>query len=132
MKKTLLFLLALGAGFYLYRQQQPTTAPSTEPDPTPITTESVQEEVNAQLIITASKDGQTAAELLENAAEIETKDYGEAGLFVTSIDGVISDNEHYWAFYVNDEYAQQGISQTVLESGDVVKFIYEEITQAEL
>lgn len=52
-------------------------------------------------------------------------------MFVTSINGVAGDNEHYWAFYVNDEFAQQGVSQTVLEGGDVVKFVYEEINQAE-
>ena len=83
-------------------------------------------------ILTASENGQTALELLEANAEIKTKDYGDAGVFVTGIDDVESNNESYWAFYVNDEYAQQGVSQTILESGDIIKFIYEEINQEEL
>ncbi len=121
-------MLALGAGVYLvYQQQKPTPSPVTNPNPAPVATESVQKEATAQLVLTATTSGQTALELLNANAKIETKDYGDAGLFVTSIDSVESDKKHYWAFYVNDEYAQQGISQTVLESGDVVKFVYEEI-----
>lgn len=122
-------MLALGAGVYLYQQQKPTVVPTTEPKPTPTVTEHVQKETNTQLILTATTSGQTALELLEASAKIKTKDYGDAGMFVTSIDNLDGDNKHYWAFYVNDEYAQQGISQTVLESGDVVKFVYEEIDQ---
>ncbi len=133
MKKIILFLFALGAGLYLYNQQRPDLAPTptTDASPTSEITEFVQENTVSQLVLTATQSGQTALELLEAKAEIETKDYGEAGVFVTSINGVVGDNEHYWAFYVNDEFAQQGVSQTVLESSDVVKFVYEEIEQAE-
>jgi hypothetical protein len=134
MKKILFFLFILGAGLYLYNQQGSNLAPTptTDATPTPEITEFIQENTAAQLVLTASQSGQTALELLEEKAEIETKDYGEAGMFITSINGVAGDNKHYWAFYVNDEFAQQGVSQTVLESNDIVKFIYEEIDQAEL
>lgn len=123
-KKITLLFFVLAAGAYLYQQQNTVTAP--------IITETVQEETNAQLVLTATQSGQTALELLESKAQLETKDYGDAGEFVTSIDGIAGDNEHYWAFYVNDEYAQQGASQTILTQGDIVKFAYEEINQAEL
>lgn len=134
MKKIIFFLFILGAGLYLYNKQGSNLAPTptTNASPTPEIYEFVQENTAAQLVLTASQSGQTALELLEEKAEIETKDYGEAGMFITSINGVAGDNKHYWAFYVNDEFAQQGVSQTVLESNDVVKFIYEEIDQAEL
>ena len=131
MKKIILFFFVLGASLYLYKQQQAAIVPPAEPSPTPVVTETTQKNTAAQLILTATQSGQTALEILEAKAEIETKDYGDAGVFVTSIDGIAGDNKHYWAFYVNDEFAQQGVSQTILESGDIIKFVYEEIDQAE-
>lgn len=130
MKKISLLLFVAVAGIFLYSQQNPTAKPTPEPSPSPVT-EVIQENTAAQLFFTATQSGQTALELLETKAEVETKDYGDAGMFVTSINGVEGDNEHYWAFYVNDEYAKQGVSQTVLESGDIVKFVYEEISQTQ-
>ena len=76
---------------------------------------------------TATQDEQTALELLQSQASIETTEYGEAGQFVTSIDGVAADSQHYWAFYLNDQYAEAGASQTILKSGDTIKFVYETI-----
>ena len=77
---------------------------------------------------TAEQDGQTALELLSKNAEVETKEYGDAGAFVTSINGLAGNNEHYWAFYVNDKYAEKGASQTILQKGDTIKFVYEAVT----
>lgn len=77
---------------------------------------------------TATMSGQIALELLEANVTIETQEFGDAGKFVTSINGLVGNNQNYWAFYLNDEYAQQGASQTILEEGDRVKFIYEAIT----
>lgn len=131
MKKITLILVAIVAGTYLYNQQ-PELAPTAEPSPSSMVEEATQEEISSQLILTATENGQTALELLEANAEIKTKDYGDAGMMVTSINNIDSDNKHYWAFYINDEYAQQGASKTILENGDVIKFIYEKINQAEL
>lgn len=131
-KKTTLIFFILAVGVYFYNQQSKVVVPTSEPEITPIATETAQPETNSQLVLTATQNGQTALELLEAEAVIETKDYGEAGMFVTSINGLAGDNEHYWGFYINDEYAQQGVSQTILNNGDIVKFVYEEISQAEL
>jgi len=130
MKKITLILVAIVAGTYFYNQQ-PELTPTPEPSPTPVVVETTQEKINVQLILTSTQSGQTALELLETNAEIKTKDYGDVGMMVIGIDNIDSDNEHYWAFYVNNEYAQQSASKTILESGDIVKFIYEEIKQAE-
>jgi hypothetical protein len=81
-----------------------------------------------QYTFSATKDGQTAFDLLDSQTEIEADDYGDAGMFVTSINGLAGDSDHYWAFYVNGEYGQTGASQTELELGDTIDFIYEEVS----
>lgn len=78
--------------------------------------------------ITATANKQQALSLLQAVAKVETKDYGGAGAFVTSINGLAGDAGHYWAFYVNGKYAQKGASQTVLTKGDKIQFIYEDTT----
>lgn len=131
-KKTTLIFFILAVGVYFYNQQSQVAAPVAEPEPTPVIVESAPAAADVELILIATQSGQTALELLKNNVQLETKDYGEAGMFVTSIDGEAADNQHYWAFYVNDEYAQQGVSQTILDKGDFIKFVYEEISPAEL
>ncbi|HEX7018294.1 MAG TPA: DUF4430 domain-containing protein [Patescibacteria group bacterium] len=75
----------------------------------------------------ATQSGTVALDLLQSKADIETKDFGGAGKFVTSINDLAADEGHYWGFYVNDEYAHQGVSQTILEEGDTIRFTYEKI-----
>lgn len=60
--------------------------------------------------------------------KIETIDYGLAGKFVSSINGLAGNNQNYWAFYVNGEYAQAGASQTILKKGDIITLTYEAVT----
>lgn len=79
---------------------------------------------------TAQEEGQTALELLSSQAVVETKDYGDAGSFVTSINSLAGSNEYYWAFYVNGAYAEKGASQTTLRKGDTIRFVYEAVTPA--
>ncbi|GIK84319.1 MAG: hypothetical protein BroJett025_09410 [Patescibacteria group bacterium] len=76
----------------------------------------------------ATQSGQIALELIEANATIETQDFGDAGKFVTSINGLAGNSQNYWAFYLNGEYAEQGVSQTILEKGDTIKFVYEAIS----
>lgn len=134
MKKSTLALFVLVFGAYLlFRPEAKDLNSQPQPSPSPITQETAAtesgevnifaENTQAQLTLTATQSGQTALELLAANAEIETQDFGTAGVFVNSINGTTSDDQHYWAFYVNDEYAQQGVSQTILESGDQVKFV---------
>lgn len=100
----------------------------------PVTDDAVNTAIDAagiqqtQFEFTATLSGQIALELLEANATVETQEFGDAGKFVTSINGLVGNNQNYWAFYLNDEYAQQGASQTILEKGDRVKFVYEAIT----
>lgn len=86
------------------------------------------EKLKANYEFTATQSGQLAEDLIVAGAKIETKDFGNAGKFVTSINGLAGNNEYYWAFYLNGKYAEAGISQTKLSKGDVIKFVYEAVT----
>lgn len=141
MKKTLsivLFLLIVAVGVIaalLLFVSQPRNSSGIEPvSPTTTRTIDTDEVLGARdtadqlrLDLTAQINGQTALELLETSAKIETEDYGLAGQFVTSINGVESDSKNFWAFYLNGEFAAAGASQTILEAGDTISFVYEEI-----
>lgn len=103
-----------------------------EISPTPLVSPSPElvEEVpttSLEYSFTATVSGQTAFELLiSNVEDVEYTEY-DFGTFVESIGGVAGNKDNFWAFYLNEEKAQQGADMTVLEEGDQVKFIYEKI-----
>ena len=50
---------------------------------------------------------------------------GEYGLYVKTVNGITVDYDkdgEYWAFYVNDEYAQSGVDSTIITEGDSYSF----------
>ena len=111
----------------------PTTAISVEQSQTATT-------VNGEITATASANttieltannppvGTTALDLLrQSGVQLELKSFGEAGQFITSINDIAANTNNYWAFYVNDEYAQQAVDKTPVKDGDRVKFVYERI-----
>lgn len=81
--------------------------------------------------LTATESGQTALELLEANATVSTIDYGDAGQFVNGINGVFGDDENFWSFYYNGEFALVGPSQTELSEGDTIEFVYEKIDETQ-
>lgn len=74
----------------------------------------------------ADSQGQTPFQLLNENAEVEYDQY-DFGVFVTSINDQQSNNEYYWALYVNEEFAQMSSDQIELEVGDLVEWRWEEI-----
>ncbi|MDR3298317.1 MAG: DUF4430 domain-containing protein [Candidatus Nomurabacteria bacterium] len=66
-------------------------------------------------------EGETALATLKDLCDVESQgsDYGD---FVTGIDGVDADTEHYWAFYVNDAYATEGAGTYKTKDGDSIKW----------
>ncbi len=127
MKRTLL----VGSIFLLILSGCQKEAITATPAPTAqasIVSPSTVAQVVKKYEITATANKQQALALLQTMAKVETKDYGSAGAFVTSINGLAGDAGHYWAFYVNGKYAQKGASQTVLTKGDKIQFIYEDST----
>lgn len=119
-------LLALTLSACQYIPSRP--APSPTPLPSPLTETTSVTKKKAVYELTAPISNQTALELLQADNQVETKDYGTAGQFVTSINGLAGSNEYYWAFYLNGAYAEKGASQTMLSKGDTIKFVYEAVT----
>lgn len=119
------------AGFFAYQRvsSQTTSAPTAEVTTDTESTDAGNAKLQTSYIYIATESGQLALDLIQANAEVETEDYGDAGQFVTSINGLAGNNEYYWAFYVNNEYAEQGASQTVLQEGDTIRFVYEAVQQ---
>jgi len=68
-------------------------------------------------------DETTVGAALRGAGLIEA---GDNGVYVT-VDGVTADynaDQSYWAFYVNGEYATQGLDETPIEPGRTYGLIY--------
>ena len=108
------------------QDQSSTQTIQTTPSDTASDSTQVIEQTQHQLLLTATKDGQTAFELLQSEAEVEYKEY-DFGIFIESINGTKADEKHYWALYVNGDYAQTGVGQTILKQGDQVLFTYEQL-----
>ena len=71
-----------------------------------------------------STDAETVGEALLEAGLIAGED-SAYGLYVKTVNGITADYDvdgHYWAFYVNDEYASTGVDSTVIEDGAVYSF----------
>ena len=52
---------------------------------------------------------------------------GQYGMSISHINGVRADyllDGAYWAFYVNDEYCNYGVSEQPIEDGDEFKIVY--------
>ena len=69
-------------------------------------------------------DKETVGEALLEAGLIEG-DESEYGLYVKTVNGITADYDKdgtYWAFYINDEYAQTGVDSTLITEGDRYAF----------
>lgn len=71
-------------------------------------------------------EGKSALELLKAAHQVEAtpSDFGE---FVAAIDGLRPDKEHYWAFYVNDQLAQEGAGTYQTKSTETITWRLDKI-----
>lgn len=78
---------------------------------------------------TSENDEQNAFDLLSSQVEVSYQEY-DFGIFVDSLDGLMADQEHFWAFYVNGEFATKGVKQTTLQKGDIMEFKYQLIEEA--
>lgn len=84
----------------------------------------------AKLItLTADEDNTQAWDLLINSHQIIYQEY-DFGIFLEGIDGLKGDQENFWAVYVNGEKSEIGISDTVLNEGDIIEFKYEAIEES--
>lgn len=69
-------------------------------------------------------DQETVGEALLELELIDGEE-SEYGLYVKTVNGITVDYDKdgvYWAFYVNDEYAQAGVDSTTITEGDRYSF----------
>jgi hypothetical protein len=84
----------------------------------------------AKLIaLTASEDDTQAWDLLINNHQIIYQEY-DFGIFLEGIDGLKGDQHNFWAIYVNGEKSDIGISDIILNDGDIIEFKYEAIEES--
>lgn len=65
-------------------------------------------------------DRETVGEALKELDVIAGEE-GAAGLYVKAVNGITADYDAdgvYWAFYINDAYAQTGVDSTPITAGD--------------
>ena len=139
MNKNILVLAGvalIGLGIALYRGPLMSPSPSSPDSPTeslPSTVAPSDLEVlpfAREFEYTATESGQTALDLLKQYNIIEVKEFG-FGTMITGIEGLMADENNYWAFYVNGEYAKQAADQTDLNVGDKIRFVYEPVSGSE-
>lgn len=88
-------------------------------------------------LVVTHKDGTSKEMALKSDAEylgvylqeeeIIKGDMGQYGLYIKEVDGekaVFEEDGAYWAFYVGEEYALQGIDLTPIEEGKTYKLVY--------
>lgn len=76
--------------------------------------------------IECSTDLEYVGEALQADGVIEGEE-GAYGLYIQVVDGekaVFEEDGAYWAFYLGEEYAMQGIDLTPIEDGAVYKLVY--------
>lgn len=73
-----------------------------------------------------STDCTTVGDALQKLGIIEG-DESEYGLYIKSVNGISADFETdgaYWAFYVNDAYANSGVDSTEIKEGEIYSLVY--------
>lgn len=137
MKKFLLLLLLLAAGCNPVAINNPDQSTPVVAVPTSTPTKIIQNYTNnstesqEKTFRYQGVEGKTALELLKAQAQVETKTYDSLGEFVVSINGLKGDDQHYWAFYVNNQQASVGASSYLTKDGEVIEWKYENMSSFE-
>lgn len=114
------------SGTTITSEQSTTTRLS---DLTGETTSTSSAKTTIELVAQNPAPGENALTVLQKSGiKFETKTYGPAGVFITSLNDLAGNTNNYWAFYLNDEYAQEGVDKTIVKNGDKIKFVYERIS----
>lgn len=63
------------------------------------------------------------SEVLEDNKDLNVKmEDGKYGKFITSILGIEQGDNYYWSYYINDEYANVGVSSCEVEQNKMYTF----------
>ncbi len=58
--------------------------------------------------------------------DFEFKEY-DFGIMITSINGIVPDEKHFWKLIINNKDASKGVSETKVKNGDKITFKLDEI-----
>lgn len=125
MKTTLLLLIIAGltlAGCDTVQTPEQVREPAAE-----VTLSEAPEAIQTFEFVAGADDTDVLSATLKRT-EVEFKQY-DFGAMVESISGQQANESNYWALYINDEYAMAGADQTLLNPGDRVQWVFEEIKQ---
>lgn len=70
-------------------------------------------------------EGKNALEILKETHQVETQVFGEDE-FVTSIDGVKSDDKRFWLYSINGQPAEVAADNYQTKNGDTITWKYEQ------
>ena len=115
----LVLVAALLVGVYFL------TRPGTSTDNKAFTLEIVHGDGSTKTLTMESEEEYLGTYL--QAEGIISGDMGQYGLYIKVVDGekaVYEEDNAYWGFYVDGEYASLGIDQTPIEAGKAYKLEY--------
>ncbi len=120
-------LLAAGVGAYVANRSD------VKPAETPKQVQTVAKKItfsdDKKTVRYAGVTGQTALQTLQSLTKVDTKE-SSYGTMVTGINGMqAEDGKNYWAFYVNDTYANEGAGTYQNKAGDKISWKLEDIKQ---
>ena len=124
-KKTLVIILVLAVLIAALVAVYFVTRPTTTAGDKTFTLEVVHGDGTTKQI-ECSTDLEYVGEALQADGVIEGEE-GAYGLYIHVVDGekaVFEEDGAYWAFYLGEEYATQGIDLTPIEDGAVYKLVY--------
>jgi len=124
-KKTLVIILVLAVLIAALVAVYFVTRPATSAGDKTFTLEVVHGDGTTKQI-ECSTDLEYVGEALQADGVIEGEE-GAYGLYIHVVDGekaVFEEDGAYWAFYLGEEYATQGIDLTPIEDGAVYKLVY--------
>ena len=73
-----------------------------------------------------AEKGSNAFEIMKANLQVDFKD-SAIGPFITGINNINADTEHYWALYIDGNYAQKGINQYTIEKETIIAWKLEKI-----
>ncbi|WP_417736693.1 DUF4430 domain-containing protein [Rosistilla oblonga] len=82
-----------------------------------------------EVALDAVPDGSTVADAMRQIAEmpdtVQLEIVGKGDMaFVQSINGKTTSGNEGWSYYVNEEWAQEGVGAIELKDGDLVRWAY--------
>jgi len=125
---TVFLSTAVLAGCALFNQAPTNQSPTPDLVSAPISPTPSQVVQPQTFEFTAQETDDNALQATQARTEVGMKQY-DFGTMVESINGQPADQDHYWALYINDQYAQTGADKIELTAGDKIKWVFEEIQQ---